>query len=96
MKIQLWFFFLAVLMLIPCYFGLVGIHGFYTGSDQQYKNESLMVIEFMALYSLVIVIPYVISYLSFKSKLTKKSILYTTAPFLLMLLITIYGTFLGS
>ncbi|MEB8433126.1 hypothetical protein OO007_12885 [Cocleimonas sp. KMM 6892] len=95
MKTQIWFVILAVLMLIPCYFGLLGIHGYYTSSDPLFKSESLIVIGFMAVYSLVLVIPYLISYFLFKQKLSQKFKLYTFLPFILMLLITIYGTFLG-
>jgi cytochrome c biogenesis protein CcdA len=94
-KKKIWLAILSLLMLIPCYFGVLGIYYFYTGPDRQYRIESLMVLGYMAVYSLVLVIPYLISLFVFRRKVTKQFKLLTAAPFALMLLLTIVGTCLG-
>ncbi len=99
MKTKIWFILLALLMLVPCYFSLKAIYHFYFSSypvEHVYiRNENWIVVGFMALYSMLLVIPYLISYIIFKDKLAKTFVFYTSIPFLLMLLIVIYGTFLG-
>jgi hypothetical protein len=82
-------------MLIPCYFSVISIYYFHTGNMEPYKSENLIVIGFMAAYSLVLALPYIISLAIFKKIIEKRFIILISIPFLFMLIITIYGTYLG-
>jgi hypothetical protein len=62
---------------------------------EPYKSENLIVIGFMAAYSLVLALPYIISLAIFKKIIEKRFIILISIPFLFMLIITIYGTYLG-
>ena len=92
---KIWFSLLSVLMLIPCYFSVVSIYYFHTGDVAQYKSENLIVIGFMAAYSLAVAVPYIISLAVFRKILKKRFTILVSIPFLLMLVMTVYGNYLG-
>jgi cytochrome c biogenesis protein CcdA len=94
-KHKVWFSLLSVLMLVPCYFSVISVYYFHTGTIEQYKSENLIVIAFMAVYSLVLALPYIISLAIFRKILEKKFIISVSTPFFIMLVITVYGTYLG-
>lgn len=86
---------LSVLMLIPSYFGFLGVYGYYRAGNTLYKSESLIVVELMSIFSLYLVIPYLISYFYFKHRLSRAFKFFTSLPFIVMLVITIYAGSLG-
>lgn len=85
---------LALIMLFPCYIAFGGLWHFLT-SDSPNRVEGLMGVGYMAMYSLAIAAPYLISVLVLRKNIAKKALVLTALPFIVMLFFTIYGTYLG-
>ena len=83
-------------MIVPCYFAFKGLWGFlYSGEPIHLRNEGLIVVALMSVYSLVVTIPYMVSLYCLRRKISKKTLVTTSLPFVAMLVFTIYGTYLG-
>ena len=85
---------LAILMLVPCYFSLSGLF-FYFTNEGIIRSEGLIVIGFMSVFSIVIAIPYAIIVAGYFKIITKRNLIITALPFILMVVLVVYGTTLG-
>ena len=93
-KWHILFIVLAALMLFPCWFAASGTLHFMT-SNSPTKNEGLHVVAYMAVYSSVLWLPYIVSLPILWRRLNGTVILITALPFLFMVVITTYGTLNG-
>ena len=83
-------------MVVPCYFAFSGLWGFlYSDAPIHLRNEGLIVIALMSVYSLAVAIPYLASSYLLRRKISKRTLVITSLPFIIMLVLTTYGTYLG-
>jgi len=85
----------TLFMCIPILLSLYGIYGYYT-SDSELRIESLYFVGFMAWFSVIIFIPYIVSLISKWPKAAFKNVVISLIPYLMMAIMYWYALKQGA
>ena len=82
-------------MLVPSYLAVQRLYLYITNPESQLRTENLIVVGYMATFSLVLTIPYLVACLMLKKGIPKQTLVLTSTPFIVMFFSVIIGTYMG-